>query len=49
MPGDGRGRLRTAGDGEGPWGTPGGPPGTARVISHEALMDRSEVYEFNSS
>ena len=27
----------------------GGRPGTARVMSHEASMNRSEVYEFNSS
>ena len=39
---DARVWVRTAGDAR-------GRPGTARVMSHEASMNRSEVYEFNSS
>jgi len=39
--GDGRARVRTAGD----WG---GRPGTERVMSHDVIMIRSAIYEINS-
>ena len=45
---DGRGRLRTVEDGR-DGGDPRGRPGTARVMSHDASKNRSEVYGFNSS
>ena len=38
---DGRDWARTAGD-------CGGPPGTARVMFHDATMIHSEVCDFNS-
>ena len=42
--------MLVQGRGDGRWGTDGGGrPGSARVMSHEASMNRSEVYEFNSS
>ena len=36
-------------DGGGRWGTVRDARGTARVISHEATINGSEAYDFNSS
>ena len=45
---DGRGWRGTIEDSRGRWGTTGGrgPPGTARVMSHDVRRIRSEVYDF---
>jgi len=47
--GDGWGRPEKDEDGLGRWGTTGdrrGPPGTARVMSHDVKRIRLEVHDF---
>jgi len=47
MGGDWQGRRRTVGDSKGRRGTTGGRPGTALVMSHDAIQIRLVVCDFN--